>query len=146
MVLEWIRDELAPYPGRATLVARMVIAATLVTIICLTFRIPYAWQGAIYALLVSRESPRATLKSAATIFLVTGIAAAYIIVSMKLVINIPALHFLWIIATLFVDVLCDQRADQLPCGGRLREYDLHFHSVVGPACARRGQMWRIRFG
>jgi multidrug resistance protein MdtO len=99
---EWLRDELTPYPGRATLVARMVIASTLVMIICMTFRIPYAWQGAIYALLVSRESPRATLKSAATILLVTGIGAAYIILSIQLVINIPPLHFLWIIATLFL--------------------------------------------
>ena len=98
---KWLRDELAPYPGRALLVVRMVTAATLIMIIGMTFQIPYAWQGAIYALLVSRESPRATLKSAATILLVTGVGAAYIILSMKLVINILPLHFLWIIATFF---------------------------------------------
>ena len=77
----------------------MVLAATLIMIIGMTFQIPYAWQGAIYALLVSRENPQATLNSAATILLVTGIGAAYIIFSMKLVINILPLHFLWIIAT-----------------------------------------------
>jgi len=99
---EWLKDELTPYPGRGLVVARMVLAATLVMIICMTFRIPYAWQGAIYALLVSRESPRATLQSAATVFVVTGIGAAYLIFSMRLVINSPALHFLWIIATLFL--------------------------------------------
>src|SRR5271165_5006658 len=99
---QWLRDELAPYPGRALLVTRMVTAAALVMIVCMTFRIPYSWQGAIYALLVSRESPRATVKSAAAIFLVTGIGAAYIILSMRLVINILPLHFLWIIATLFL--------------------------------------------
>lgn len=99
---EWLRDELTPYPGRFPLVARMVTAVTLVMIIGMTFRIPYIWQGAVYALLVSRENPRATVKSAATIFLVTGIAAVYIILSMRLVINIPPLHFLWIIATFFL--------------------------------------------
>ena len=99
---EWLRDELSPYPGRALLVARMVTAATLVIIIGMTFQIPYIWQGAIYALLVSRESPRATVSSAATILFVTGIGAAYLILSMKLVINSPALHFYWIIATLFI--------------------------------------------
>ena len=99
---QWLRDELTPYPGRLALVARMVISATLVMIIGMTFRIPYTWQGAVYALLVSRENPRATVKSAATIFLVTGIAAAYIILSMKLVINSPSLHFLWIITTFFL--------------------------------------------
>src|SRR5271165_3250241 len=98
---EWLREELTPYPGRLALVARMVIAATLIMIIGMTFRIPYAWQGAIYALLVSRESPQATLKSAVTILFVTGIGAAYIILSMKLLINILPLHFLWIIATFF---------------------------------------------
>ena len=57
---QWLRDELTPYPGRLALVARMVISATLVMIIGMTFRIPYTWQGAVYALLVSRENPRAT--------------------------------------------------------------------------------------
>ena len=99
---EWLRDELNPYPGRTLLVVRMVVASTLVMIIGMTFRIPYAWQGAIYALLVSRETPSATIKSAATIVLVTGIAAGYIILSMKLAIDIPALHFIWVIATLFL--------------------------------------------
>ena len=61
---EFLKHELAPYPGRAVTVARMVLAATLVMIICKTFRIPYAFLGAIYALLISRESPRATLNSA----------------------------------------------------------------------------------
>jgi multidrug resistance protein MdtO len=98
----WLTDELAAYPGRALLVARMVTAATLIMIICETFRIPYAWQSALYALLVSRENIRATLTSAATIFVVTGLGAAYLIASMRLVINFPPLHFLWIIGTLFV--------------------------------------------
>jgi multidrug resistance protein MdtO len=97
----WLRDELALYPGRTLLVARMVLAATLVVVIGMTFKVSYAWQGAIYALLVSRENPQATLKSATTIFLVTGIGVAYIILSMKLALNILPLHFLWIIATLF---------------------------------------------
>jgi multidrug resistance protein MdtO len=99
---EFLKEELTPYPGRAGTVARMVIAATLVMIIGMTFRIPDAWQGAIYALLVSRESPRATLQSAATLFLVTGIGAAYLVFSMRLFINLPSLHFLWVIATLFL--------------------------------------------
>ncbi len=101
-VWEWLRDELAPYPGRALVVARMVIAATLIIIIGMTFRIPYIWQGSIYALLVSRESPRATISSAATILRVTGIGAAYLILSMKFVLNIVPFHFLWIIGTFFL--------------------------------------------
>ena len=99
---EFLKEELSPYPGRTATVARMVIAATLIMIIGMTFRIPYAWQGAVYALLVSRESPRATLQSAATLLLITGIGAAYLVFSMQLIINLPLLHFLWVVATLFL--------------------------------------------
>ena len=99
---QWLRDELTPYPGRLALVARMVTAATLVMIICMTFRIPYAFQGAIYALIVSRENRRATLQSAGTIFLFTGIGAAYIVISMIFVVSLPLLHFLWVSGSLFL--------------------------------------------
>jgi multidrug resistance protein MdtO len=80
----------------------MVIAATLVMIICMTFRIPYGFQGAIYALLISRENLRSTLESGGTIFLVTGIGAAYVLISAFFVINFPALHFVWIIGSFFL--------------------------------------------
>ena len=99
---QFLKDELAPYPGRAAVVARMTLAATLIMLIGMTFRIPYSWQGAVYALLVSRENTRATLQSAATIFLVTGIGAAYLLVSVWSVINVPLLHFVWIVGTFFL--------------------------------------------
>ena len=98
----FLKEELVPYPGRVNTVARMVIAATLVMIVCMTFRIPYGFQGAIYVLFVSRESPRATLESAGIIFLVTGIGVAYVLISARFVINVPILHFLWIVGSLFL--------------------------------------------
>jgi multidrug resistance protein MdtO len=99
---EFLRAELAPYPGRIGTVARMVIAATLVMIICMTFRLSYAFQGATYVLIISRESPRATLQSAGTIILFTGIGTAYLLISVSVVINAPALHLVWIIWSLFL--------------------------------------------
>src|SRR5258708_36389928 len=78
---EFLKEELAPYPGRAGTVARMVIAATLVMIICMTFRIPRSFQGAVYALIISRENIRATLQSAGTMLLVTAVGASYILIS-----------------------------------------------------------------
>jgi multidrug resistance protein MdtO len=99
---EFLKHELAPYPGRAVTVARMVLAVTLVMIICNTFRIPYAFLGAIYALLISRESPRATLNSAATVLLLAATGVAYILVSIQFVISVPILHFLWTIGSLFL--------------------------------------------
>jgi multidrug resistance protein MdtO len=101
-IKEFLKEELAPYSGRAALVARMTFAATLIMIICMTFRIPYAFQGAVYALLISRETPRATLRSAAIIAIVTAIGAAYLLVSVQLVISNPELHFLWAITSFFL--------------------------------------------
>ncbi len=99
---EFLRHELAPYPGRAATVARMVLAATLGMIICNTFRIPYAFLGAIFALLISRESPRATVSSAGTILAVAAIAVVYILACVQFVVSIPVLHFLWNIGSLFL--------------------------------------------
>ena len=101
-IREFLQEELAPYEGRAAVVARMTLAATLVTIICLAFRVPFAFQGAIYALMISRENSRATLQSAATILLLTGVGAAYLLISVGFVIAVPPLHFLWIIGSLFL--------------------------------------------
>jgi multidrug resistance protein MdtO len=99
---EFLKHELSPYPGRTALVARMVIAATLVMMICMVFRIPYAFQGAIYALVVSRESSQATFKSAVSILSLTGIGAAYLLASAWFVISVPTLHLLWVIASFFL--------------------------------------------
>ena len=99
---EFLKHELAPYPGRAVTVARMVLAVTAVMIICNTYRIPYAFLGGIYALLISRESPRATLNSAGTVLLLSATAAAYVLVSVQFVIGVPLLHFLWNIGSLFL--------------------------------------------
>ncbi len=99
---EFLKHELAPYPGRSVTVARMVLAATLVMIVCNTFRIPYAFLGAIYALLVSRESPRATLSSAATILVVAATGVVYILAFVQFVISVPVLHFLWNVGSLFL--------------------------------------------
>src|SRR5580698_4223370 len=99
---EFLKHELAPHRGRTLTVARMVLAATLVMIICNTFRIPYAFSGGIYALLISRESPRATLNSAGTVLLLAATGVAYILVSARFVISIPLLHFLWNIGSLFL--------------------------------------------
>jgi multidrug resistance protein MdtO len=99
---EFLRAELAPYPGRTGTVARMVIATTLVMIICMTFRLSYAFLGAIDVLIISRESARATLQSAATLILFTSIGAAYLLISVSFVISAPMLHLVWVIWSLFL--------------------------------------------
>jgi len=98
---QFLKEELAPYPGRASTVARMVLAATLVMVICMTFRVSYAYQGSVYALIISRENLRVTLQSAGTALLATCIGAAYLLISAWFVISVPVLHFFWIIVSFF---------------------------------------------
>jgi len=104
--LTWLRDflreELSPYPGRLAIVCRMVVAVTLITIVGMTWRIPYTFQGAAYALLMSRESRQATLRSAGGLLLMTGVGAAYILISVSFVIDFPLVHFVWVIGSLFL--------------------------------------------
>ena len=59
-IREFLKAELAPYPGRAALVARMCVPATLVMLLTMTFQIPYGAYGAIFALTVSSESAEET--------------------------------------------------------------------------------------
>jgi multidrug resistance protein MdtO len=99
--LEFLKQELAPYPGRAALVARMVIAATLVMIITMTFRIPYGAYGAIYALTISRESFQTTLHEVKTILVAFAFAAATVVIGAMLFLGDPTLRFLWVIGILF---------------------------------------------
>src|SRR5258708_3932824 len=99
---EFLKEELAPYPGRAALVARMVLAATLVMLLTMIFRLPFGMHGAIFTFVISRESVRATLKEAKTILIAFGFAAVYVCLGAMFSLDDPMLRFLWIIATLFI--------------------------------------------
>lgn len=101
-IREFLQEELAPYPGRAGLVARMVIAATVVMVLCMTFRIPYAFAGALSALIITRESPRTTLRSSLLILMSNAISATYVVISARAVIDFPELHFLWVMGSFFL--------------------------------------------
>ena len=104
--LEWLRnflrDELSPYPGRGILVARMVVTATIVMLITMTFRIPYGAYAAIYALTISRENPDATLKAVRTIFIWFAVAVADVLLGAIFFSGDPILRLVWVLATLFV--------------------------------------------
>jgi len=99
---EFLKEELAPYPGRAARVARMVICATLVMILTMTFRIPYGMHGAVFTLIISRASPRATLKHVRTTVIAFAFSAVYIFIGALFSLDDPTLRLLWIIGTLFI--------------------------------------------
>jgi multidrug resistance protein MdtO len=106
LMARFLRDELAPYPGRVRIVARMVVAATAVAVLCMIFRIPVAYQGAIYALLVSHDAPQDNWRSAFRVVGGTVVATVYILVGACLFAGSPPLHFLWNLTSFFLAFFC----------------------------------------
>jgi multidrug resistance protein MdtO len=99
---DFLRDELVPYPGRGALVSRMVIAASIVMLVNMTFKIPYGAYAALYALTTSRENPDATLKAVKTSVIWFAIAAAYVLIGAILFSGEPVLRVVWVLASLFL--------------------------------------------
>ena len=99
---DFLKEELAPYPGRVSLVVRMVTASTLVVIIGMTFRIPYTAFAALFALVLSRESIEATANAARTLVIGVALGSAYVILGALFVLGNPMLRFLWVGGSLFL--------------------------------------------
>ncbi len=99
---DFLKEELAPYPGRVSLVVRMVTASTLVVIIGMTFRIPYTAFAALFALVLSRESIEATANAARTLVIGVVLGAAYVIFGALFALGDPLLRFLWVGGSLFL--------------------------------------------
>jgi len=99
---QFLKSELAPYPGRAWVVARITIAATLVMIVVMTFRVPYGFLGAIFTFFLSRESPSLTLRSGIRTAVMNIVGMAYVLVGVITMVGSPITHFLWIAFSLFL--------------------------------------------
>jgi multidrug resistance protein MdtO len=99
---QFLRDELAPYPGRTAKVARMVLTATIVMLAVMVFRIPYGAYAALFALTISRENPDATLGAVRTLIVSFAVAAAYALVGAVIFSSEPVLRLFWVLATLFL--------------------------------------------
>jgi multidrug resistance protein MdtO len=99
---QFLRKELAPYPGRGAVVARMVIAATLTMILIVTFRIPGGAIGALCAFILSRENLLSTAKSALYIVIAFAIGGLFIPIGARFFASIPMTHFLWEAVSIFI--------------------------------------------
>ena len=88
----------------------MVIASTLVMIISMTFRLPYGAYGAIYALILSRESLEATAGAVRMVVIGFLLAGAYILLGMMVALADPFLRFVWIVISFLVGFLGDECA------------------------------------
>jgi multidrug resistance protein MdtO len=99
---QFLKTELTPYPGRAWVVGRITIAATVVMVLVMTFRVPYGAIGVIITFFLSRENVSATLRSGIAAVVVFAVATLYTIVGIMMMVADPLTHFLWIIASLFL--------------------------------------------
>jgi multidrug resistance protein MdtO len=99
---DFLRKELAPFPGRGAIVARMVISATITAILVVTFRIPGGAIGALSAFLLSRENLLSTAQSALYVLSAFVIGGLFIPIGSRFFAAIPMTHFLWEAVSLFI--------------------------------------------
>jgi multidrug resistance protein MdtO len=98
----YLKTELTPYPGRAWVVSRVTISATLVMILVMTFQIPNGFLGAIFTLFLSRENPTATLVAGLRTIAAFLLATAYALIGAAMFVADPLTHFLGVGFSLFV--------------------------------------------
>lgn len=101
-VRNFLRQELAPYPGRKMLVARLVMAATLVMVVNMTFKVPFAAFGAVFTLLVPREDVHTTLNDARVVIVTYTVGVTAILFGALIFSSDPLLRFFWAVGSLFV--------------------------------------------
>src|ERR1700722_9826115 len=97
----FIKSELGPYPGGGWVMARMTIAATVMMLCIVTFRLPGAALGAYYTLVISRDSTHATVEGVVTILGALTLALAGVLAGAMLFSGSPLMHFLWVVVSLF---------------------------------------------
>ncbi len=101
----FLKTELAPYPGRAWVVGRVTIAATLTMLVVMTFQIPSGFLGAIFVLFISRENPTATFVSGLKAIAAFMLATIYTLIGAAMFVADPLTHFLGAAASLFISFL-----------------------------------------
>ncbi len=80
----------------------MTIAATVVMIIVVTFRIPNAALAGLFSILLARENLTATWRGGQFIVLGFVLASLYTLFGMMLFRGYPITHFFWVIGSLYL--------------------------------------------
>ena len=97
-----LREELAPYPGRAATVARTVMACVITMLLVMAFKLPNGFLAVFYALAISREDPRSTVRHGFAIVLGNLAGLAVALAGIVLFIDYPLPHFLFVVGTFFL--------------------------------------------
>ena len=98
---DFLRQELAPYPGRGAIVARMVISATITALLIVTFRIPNGAVGTLIAFILTRENVVSTARSAFVLVLAFAAGGLFVPIGARFFASVPEVHFIWEAVSLF---------------------------------------------
>ena len=101
-LLDHLREELSPYPGRAAEVGRMTAGATIMMLLAMTFRLPYSQYGALYPLVIPRNTSRGVVAEVRTIVFAFAAVVLYVLVGATIFLHDPSLRLLWVIGTFFL--------------------------------------------
>lgn len=100
--VDFLREELTPYAGRAPVTARITIAVILTLVLIMTFRIPASAGITLYMIfLVARDTPRSAVRSAGFTAIGIALGTALTIAGATLLIDFPPLYFVFVVGGLF---------------------------------------------
>lgn len=100
--IEFLKDELKPYPGRWTTVSRMVLTAVLTMLVVMTLRSPNSAIGIFFGLTISRENPASTIKDGLKTILAFIAGLVYVLAGVTIFINDQLPHFIFIALSLAI--------------------------------------------
>lgn len=90
-LLDFLRRELAPFPGRGVATCRIVVASVVVLVLCMTLRVPEAHLAVWIVLRISTEESGETL-----LFGVVAVVAITVAVILSLVLLFVAMDQHWL--------------------------------------------------
>src|SRR5712692_9478939 len=96
--LDFLRQELAPYPGRGVATLRIVIGCAVVLVLCMTLRVPEAHLAVWAVVRMAMEESSETLLAGAVMLLALTIGLALPLALLPVAFDQPALRFCLIAA------------------------------------------------
>ncbi len=100
-LFEFLRHELAPHHGRASIAGRMVLACVVTMLLVETFRLPYGFLAIFYALAIARENPHSTVRNGFRIILANLAGTVFVILGEILMADYPLTRFLLVAISFF---------------------------------------------
>jgi uncharacterized membrane protein YccC len=97
-----LKQELAPYPGRAAAVGRTVLACIATMLLVMSFKLPNGFLAVFYALALSRADPRSTLQNGFSIIIGNLGGLVLALAGIVFLIDYPLLHFLFVVGAFFL--------------------------------------------